>query len=106
MLGDGELPDLPGVMEYWAQGDVAWAFHPAFWPDFWMAHVGMKPEGRGRSDEDSMAVLRGFWAEKRPRRIIAWMDTSNRAVLAFAKRVGFVPDARIDEIEMWSWICP
>lgn len=105
----GATPDkLPGdPVEYWARGDVCWIFHQAFWPGVWMAHFAMKPEGRGRSTEDAKAVLHEFWNEKQPLRLIGWTPASNRAALAFTRRVGAVRDGVLPlpdgEIIMQGW---
>lgn len=93
--------------EYWAQGAVCWAFHLAPWPGVWMAHFAMKPEGWGRSVEDARAVLCEFWAEKKPGRLIGWTPASNRAALAFTRRLGAVRDGVLPmpdgEIIMQGW---
>lgn len=99
-LDGAELPD--GV-EYWANGDVCLAFHPAPWFDVWMVHVGAKRRGWGRIDGDTMAILDAFWIAKFPKRIVAWVCESNRAVISFAKRLGFVIDGQFPEVLMMGW---
>jgi hypothetical protein len=87
------LPD--DGFEYWACGPVCGVFHPAWWPGVWMAHYGMKPEGLGKYVDPSREILMEFWKHKDPERIIGWTDASNRAALAFAKRVGFIKDGEM-----------
>lgn len=84
--------DLPAEFEYWAQGPVCGVFHTMPWPGVWQAHYGVKPEGWGHTREPALAVLRAFWAAHEPARIVGWTDESNRAALAFSRRLGFVVD--------------
>lgn len=90
------LEGLPGdPFEYYARGNVCGAFHATFWPGVWMAHVGMKPEGWGRSDDDARAILSDFAAAKDAERLIAWISGKNRAAIAFARRLGFEKDGEM-----------
>lgn len=90
----GAHPDaLPDEgFHYWADGPVCVVFHRAPWPDVWMAHYGMKPEGRGHYVAPAVRILRAFWTEHSPARIVGWTDTGNRAAIAFARRCGFTKD--------------
>lgn len=89
--------DLPADgVEYWAKDGVCGLFHPSFWPDVWMAHYGVKPEALGRTVAPAKAILSAFWEEKKPARIIGWTKENNRAALAFARRLGFTVDGRMD----------
>ena len=81
---------------YRALGGVCGAFHLAPWPGVWMAHYGVQPSSWGRAVEPARLILRAFWAEQQPDRIIGWTKESNRAALAFARRVGFTVDGRLD----------
>lgn len=105
----GITPDrLPeeGV-EYWASGPVCGVFHLAPYPDVWMGHYAVKPEGWGKATEPAKAILRAFSEAKQAHRIIGWTPSSNRAALAFAKRLGFVVDGVMPlpegEIIMQGW---
>lgn len=82
------LPDH-GV-EYWACGPICGAFRLGPWPGVFMADYGVKPEGWGRVTEPGRAILAAFWAARAPQLIVGWTDSTNRAALAFAKRLGFV----------------
>lgn len=99
------LPDEG--FEYWAQGLVCGVFHPMPWPGVWGAHYGVKPEGWGRLVVPARAVLQEFWAAHEPKRIVGWTPESNRAALAFARRLGFVVDGRMplgsETIVMQGW---
>lgn len=81
------LPD-EGVI-YMAAGGVCGAFHDAHWPGVVMAHYGVKPEVWGRTTGPAREILAAFAAEYQPQAIIGWTDDSNRAALAFARRLGF-----------------
>lgn len=96
------LPDDP-VFQYWADGPICLVLHPTFWPGVWMVHVGVKPEGWGRSVDPARRVLRAFAEAERAERIIAWMDERNRAVIAFARRCGFEDDGRMPGVVMMGW---
>lgn len=88
--------NLPGEgFEYWAQGPICAVFHLAPWPGVWMAHYGAKPEGWGHLTEPARAVLREFWGARQPERIIGWTHETNRAALAFARRIGFERDGEM-----------
>lgn len=95
--------DLPEWMEYRAQGNVCLCFHPAPWPDVWMVHLGVNPQGWGRLVEDATAILSAFWLETNPRRIVAWIEDDNRAAIAFARRCGFVTDGAFPSVHMMGW---
>jgi GNAT superfamily N-acetyltransferase len=88
--------DLPDYVEYWANGPVCVAFHPAPWGRVWMAHHAVMPEGRGRAVAPALEVLQAFWNERKPERIIGWTKESNRLACAFARRLGFTIDGRMD----------
>jgi RimJ/RimL family protein N-acetyltransferase len=77
-------------------GGVCGAFHAAQWPGVWMAHYGMQPRAWGFAVGPALDILRTFWMAKQPERIIGWTKESNRAALAFAKRLGFEIDGRMD----------
>lgn len=95
--------ELPDVAEYRVDGDVCLAFHQTFWPDVWMVHLGAKRDGWGRLDKSTMLLLNEFWSEKLPVRIVAWVCKSNRAVIALAKRLGFVEDGQFADVLMMGW---
>ncbi|MBY6005374.1 GNAT family N-acetyltransferase [Salipiger bermudensis] len=78
--------------EYWADQHVCGVFHKMPWPGVWGGHYGVKPEGWGRSTEPAKRILRAFWDAHECERIIGWTPESNRAAIAFARRLGFVKD--------------
>lgn len=96
------LPDEG--FEYRVSGPVCLIFHQAPWPDVWMVHVGVKPEGWGKTVPHVDALLSGFWAEKQPRRIVAWIEESNRAAISFARRCGMTQDGAFPGVVMMGWI--
>jgi RimJ/RimL family protein N-acetyltransferase len=101
---DGPLPDW---MEYRAEAHVCLGFHPAPWPDVWMVHIGVKPEGWGHLTDRTKRLLQDFWDEQQPTRIVAWMKDSNRAAIALARRVGFETDGAFPGVIMMGWQrCP
>ena len=91
----GATPDtLPedDCVQYWIDGPLCAVFHPAPWPDVWMAHYALKPEGKGRGVEPAKRLLRAFCEAEKPVRIVGWTQASNRLAVAFARRCGFVVD--------------
>lgn len=88
------LPDEG--FEYWANGPICVIFHQAMWPRVWAAHYAVKPEGWGGCVDPAKAVLRLFWASRDVERIIGWTEERNRLACAFARRVGFEVDGRLD----------
>lgn len=89
--------DLPADgVEYWACDGVCGLFHLSHWPGVWMAHYGVKPEAWGRTKEPALRVLSAFWAAKQPELIIGWTAETNRAAIAFARRLGFTQYGRMD----------
>lgn len=74
---------------YYARGHVCGVFNLGPMPGVWFGHYAVKPEGWGKSDEDAKAVLREFSADFEARAIVGWTDSTFRAALAFAKRLGF-----------------
>ncbi len=95
---EGITPEkLPKTgVEYLANGPVCGAFNLGPWPDVWMGHYAVKPEGWGRAVVPALKILNVFWREKMPARIIGWTPESNRAALAFAKRLGFEIDGEMN----------
>ncbi|MDT1061195.1 hypothetical protein RM190_04940 [Paracoccus sp. CPCC 101403] len=88
--------DLPEGVEYRACGPVCGAFHRAPWPGAWFAHYGVKPEAWGRLIEPARAVLTDFAHEADATLFIGWTPASNRAAIAFAKRLGFAVTGTLD----------
>jgi hypothetical protein len=89
--------DLPedGV-QYWADSGVCVALHQAHWPRVWMAHVAVNPAAWGHTKEPALRILDAFWKAEAPELIVGWTSESNRAALAFARRLGFVEYGRMD----------
>ena len=96
--------DLPDFAEYYASGPVCLMFHRAQWPDVWSLHIGVKPEGWGHLVPHVQELLREFWAEHDPVRIIAWVHTENRAVVGLAARCGFELDGAFPGVTMLGWV--
>ena len=92
---------------YYADGHVCGVFHRAPWPDVYMAHYGVKPEGWGNTLEPSLRILNEFWNDVQPERIIGWTPASNKRAIAFAKRLGFVRDGEMplngENLIMQGW---
>lgn len=82
-------------MVYMATGGVCGVFHDAHWPGVVMAHYAVKPEVWGRATGPAREILAAFWGEYQPQAIIGWTDASNRAALAFARRIGFKEYGRL-----------
>lgn len=105
IMGLDELPGEP--FRYYASGDVCLAFHDTFWPGVHMVHVGMKPEGRGRSDWHTARLLHEYADDTGASRITAWIDGKNRAAIAYAKRAGFEEDGEMKletgTVKMLGW---
>ena len=99
------LPDEP--FEYWADGPICGVFHLAPFPNVWMLHFAAKPEGFGHLVEPSKRVLREFWNEKKPERIVGWTPARFSGAVALTRRVGFVEDGRLPlpsgEVIMSGW---
>lgn len=102
------LPER-GVI-YYATGGVCGCFHDAHWPGVVMAHYGVLPEAWGSTVAAGKAILRQFAADYEPQAIIGWTDESNRAALAYARRLGFeeygrlvLPDTTIIEQRWTQW---
>lgn len=91
------LPDEG--FEYWASGPVCGVFHRMPWPDVWAGHYGVVPSGWGRATAPARAILEAFWDARGCARIVGWTPESNRAALAFARRLGFVIDGAMPTTE-------
>lgn len=94
----GFLPeDIPDdqPLEFWACGPICGVFAYGLWPGVWTAHYGVKPEGWGKLKEPATAVLSAFWDAHDAQLITGWTEESNRAALAFAKRLGFFEYGRM-----------
>lgn len=96
--------DLPedGV-EYWADGPVCLIFHGTAAVDVWMVHLAVKPEGYGQLIEPTRRILAAFWAEKKPKHIVAWIEDHRAAAIAFARKVGLTEDGRFPGTVMLGW---
>lgn len=81
--------------EYYALDGVCGVFHPAMWWGLYMAHYGVLPSAWGRTTEPGKAILRQFWEDRQPEKIIGWTDSRNRAALSYARRLGFREYARL-----------
>lgn len=89
--------------EYWAEGPVCMVFHSTAAQNVWMVHIAVKPEGRGSATEPTLRLLCEFWKNKRPQRIVAWIESHRRAAVALAKRVGGVVDGTFPGTVMLGW---
>lgn len=101
MLPEGD------AFQYWSCGPICGVFHRTFWPGVWMAHHGCKPEGWGKATEPARKALLAFWDAETPQLVTGWTEASNRAAVAFARRVGFQEDGRLSlpsgDVIMQSW---
>ena len=101
-----ETLPVEGV-EYYAVGPICGMFHRDHWPGVWMAHYAVKPEGWGLLTAPAKQILNEFWEAERPERIVGWTPASNRAALAFSKRIGFVVDGEMNlpsgKVIMQGW---
>lgn len=84
---EADLPET-GVL-YMASGPICAGFRLAGYPGVYFADYGVKPEGWGRLTDPAKEILAEFWRMASPELIIGWTEASNRAALAFAKRIGF-----------------
>lgn len=96
-------PELSEYMEYRAEGGVCLAFHPAMIPSVSVCHIGAKPEAWGHLDKSTLNILHAFWTERKPVRIVAWIEEHRRHAIALARRVGFVTDGHLPGIIMLGW---
>ena len=89
--------DLPetGVV-YYATGGVCICFHDAHWPGVVMAHCAVLPEAWGSTVPAGKDILRQFTEDHSPQAIIGWIAETNRAALAFARRLGFEEYGRLE----------
>lgn len=94
MITPEKLPEH-GVV-YYATGGVCGCFHDAHWPGVVMAHYGVLPKAWGHTVPAGRAILRQFSADYDPQAIIGWTDESNRAALAYARRLGFEEYGRLE----------
>lgn len=92
-----EAQDIPAddVAEYWARGPLCCVFVFGLWPRVWNVHIAAKPEGWGKLVSHGKAVLRAFCAAHDVDLITGWTPETNRAALAFARRVGFVEHGKM-----------
>lgn len=99
------LPD--DGFQYWSRGYLCLAVHPAMFPGVWGAHIAAKPQGWGKMDDDGKALLNEIWDALRPLRLVGWVETWRRSVIAFALRCGWIEDGRFragsEEIVMIGW---
>lgn len=89
--------DVSGLdwAEFRACDGVCCGFHPHFWPDVWVGHLGALKSARGNTLEPFKAILRAFAAEVGAERIVGLVNESNRATLALCRRAGFEIDGRL-----------
>ena len=100
--------DLDDDLIYFASGPVCGVFHPLPWDHLWMAHYGVRIEGWGHLLQPAREVLHAFEDACAPVGIIGWTEETNRAALAFAKRLGFVVEGVMDlptgRVVMQRWV--
>jgi hypothetical protein len=94
MVTPERLPEA-GVI-YAAKGGVCVCFHDAHWPGVAMVHHAVKPEVWGKADAPALEILHWFCGLYKPETIIGWTKESNRAALAFARRLGFEEYGRLE----------
>lgn len=92
----GVTPDqLPDDLQYWSKAGVCVAFNRGHWPDVWGSHIAVIPTAWGDTVEPTKAILAAFHAAENPASIMAWVDTTNRALMSFTRRVGYIEVGRI-----------
>ena len=101
----GQLHDLGKYTEQFQArlaGEVPKVDHAT-----WGAHIAAKPQGWGKMDDDGKALLNEIWDALRPLRLVGWVETWRRSVIAFALRCGWIEDGRFragsEEIVMIGW---
>lgn len=94
MIDPVDLPE-EGV-EFFAKDGVCGMFHAAHWPRVFMAHYAVKSEAWGKTTGPAKEILMEFWKYKKPKLIIGWTDSENRAALSFARRIGFRKTGQLD----------
>lgn len=94
MITPDQLPET-GVI-YYAKDGVCVCFHDAHWPRVVMAHYAVKPEVWGKAIGPARAILAAFRADHQPEAIIGWTAETNRAAVAFARRLGFEEYGRLE----------
>jgi hypothetical protein len=81
---------LPSVgVDYFACRDLCLAFRQGPYPGVYMVDLGAKPEGWGYLKTPACLILRAFADSRDVDCVMAWTKTTKRAVVSFAKRVGF-----------------
>lgn len=102
----GETEPLPDWMAYYVNDDVCLATHWTHVPGLLLCHVGVFPSAWGKVKDKGMPLLMEAWAEHAPERMGAWVNQSNRAACALARRCGFVEDGRLpmdDPVILYGW---
>ena len=101
---DGVQPgDLVADFDYYADGAACLVVHATAKPDIWMVHIMVDPDGWGRLDAKVSGLLREVWQDKKPKRLIAWIEDDRRAAVALVKRIGCTRDGKMANYEMWGW---
>jgi hypothetical protein len=107
LIGDGKVDDLhDDGFAYFATGGVCGMFHDLPWPGVIAGHFGVLREAWGAAVEPAREILHSVWVTYRPTRIVGWMIETNRAGLAFVRRLGFVVDGRMplpEPVIMMGW---
>jgi hypothetical protein len=102
---EGAAPDtIPeNGCEYWADGPVCLIVHQTAANGIWMVHLAVKPKAWGFLTAPAERLLCEIWTEKKPLRIVAWINKDRRAAISFARRVGFQVDGHLPNTVMMGW---
>lgn len=99
-LNIDELPE-PGEttgITYASDGPLAVLLHKSFWPDIWMFHIGVKPEGWGKLRDHAEQLIRDVFVYTGAIRLTTWVHEPNRATVAMARRHKFDLDGRMPAV--------
>lgn len=102
------LPEPNEHMDYFGVENLAALVHKSFWPDVYMFHIGVKPQGRGNLKDESLELLNGVFDYYKAIRLTTWVPSDNRAADAMARRTGLELDGVIPlnnnmHINMYGW---
>lgn len=90
---DSEFPEE--FVKFYKCGGIIGLCHPFQWPDVWSVHCIVNPEEWGRIVDPAKAMLHVAWKEHKPEAFVALTQETNRATLAFNRRLGFVQHGKL-----------
>ena len=95
--------NLTRDFEYRATSYVCLAFHPVMIPGVYGVHIGVKPQAWGHTVDPVRHLLKGFWADYQPWRVVAWIGNQHRQAASLARRTGFIEDGQFPGFKMYGW---